>query len=139
MDRADAPSQGFAAVLAEGAFYLDPQGNAADCVDPLRVVGAVERSGAVAVSISPRCPAADGQPPHLLTVEGVVAGRLDQAVRLRLLPGVDDSLLVDGQSSPRDQGQARAAGLIEIADYLKYLWHRNLGHLPRHRHPRTRP
>jgi len=139
MDRADAPSQGFAAVLAEGAFYLDPQGNAADCVDRSRVVGgAIECSGAVVVSISQRCPAADGQPPHLLTVE-VVASRLDQAVRLRLLPGVDDSLLVDGQSSPRDQGQARAAGLIEIADYLKYLWHRNLGHLPRHRHPRTRP
>ena len=48
----------------------DPQGNAADCVDPLRVVGAVERSGAVVVSIPPRCPAADGQPPHLLSVEG---------------------------------------------------------------------
>jgi len=128
MDRADAPSQGFAAVLAEGAFYRDPQGNAADCVDRSRVVGgAIECSGAVVVSISQRCPAADGQPPHLLTVE-VVASRLDQAVRLRLLPGVDDSLLVDGQL-PRDQAQARAAGLIEIADYLKHALNRDLGHL----------
>lgn len=96
-----------AVLLGQGARRtlvcdLDPQGNAADCVDPLRVVGAVERSGAVVVSISQRSPAADGQPPHLLTVEGVVASRLDQAVRLRLPPGVDDSLLVDGQL-PRDQ------------------------------------
>ena len=129
MDRADAPSQGFAAVLAEGAFYRDPQGNAADCVDRSRVVGgAIECSGAVVVSISQRCPAADGQPPHLLTVEGVFASRLDQAVRLGSLEGVDDSLLVDRQL-PRDQAQARAGGLIEIADYLKHPLNRDLGHL----------
>ena len=57
-----------------------------------------------------------------------LASRLDQAVRLRSLPGLEDSLLVDGQL-PSDQARARAAGLVKIADYLKHVSHRNWGHL----------